>query len=150
MSHYGVLLVIPMAKEITQTPRGWRTEAARIVEELFSQTPSSQWDLLLELRSGLLTGQNWEKVLECFLHCRLLMEMDHYLPFYRLRKLLTNGLKLEAGRLNRPNLLDQLLRRKHRSLDTIRRALHREHFEHFTDIPLPEVRLVEQFRAVDS
>lgn len=103
----------------------------RIVEELFPGTPCSSWDLLLELRGGLLEGKDWDHTLEVFLACRERLEDGHYLPFYRLRRLLTASLRFEAG--GGPGTLvplRQVLARKHRSLDAIKRAVSRELFEH--------------------
>lgn len=81
---------------ISETPcRPWRATAARIVEELFPVTPEKEWNDLLDLRGLLLRGSDWGEVLESFSRCRLRMEMDHYLPFYRLRRLLSSHLRLE-------------------------------------------------------
>lgn len=113
------------------TKTSWRTDAARIVEELFRCTPSNAWDMLLDLREHLLRGDNWEKTLDLFLACRERLEAEHYLPFYRLRRLIANSLKLEAGTSQAQVApLREILRRKHRSLADIKRSLRREIFEH--------------------
>lgn len=111
--------------------KSWRHDAVRIVEELFSGSPKDSWDLLLDLREGLKRGENWERTLDVFLCCRERLEAEHYLPFYRLRRLLTESLRLEAGRGGEHVApLKQVLVCKHRSLADIRRAISRELFEH--------------------
>ena len=115
----------------SSTQKSWRTDAARIVEDLFRCTPSDAWDLLLDLRQHLLQGDNWEETLDLFLACRQTLEAEHYLPFYRLRRLIANSLSLEAGTSQAHVApLREILRRKHRSLDDIKRTLRREIFEH--------------------
>lgn len=126
--------------------RSWRQDAVRIVEELFLTTLPSHWDLLLDLRDQLLKGQDWNKTFDVFLSCRDRMESDHYLPFYRLRRLMTQSLRLEAGNIPAATLED-ILRRKHRSLTDVGRAVHRELFEHSLDVHGTEpvsFRLVER------
>lgn len=109
----------------------WRHDAVRIVEELFPGAPCDSWNLLLDLRTELLRGENWDRTLDVFLACRELLEEGQYLPFYRLRRLLTESLRLEAGRGGEHVAsLKQVLARKHRSLDAIKRAVSRELFEH--------------------
>lgn len=126
--------------------KSWRQDAARIVEELFPATPTSEWNGLLDLREHLLTGSDWNHTLDLFLGCREQLEAEHYLPFYRLRRLLADSLCLEAGQAP-VDSLQQVLRRKHRSLEEIKRAVSRELFEH--DIAVKEdhpilLRVVER------
>jgi len=75
--------------------RPWRATAASVVEELFSVSAQSAWDDLLDLRMKLLHESDWAEVLEAFLVCRRSLEEDHYLPFYRLRRILVSHLQLE-------------------------------------------------------
>ncbi len=84
----------------------WRLTASKVVEELFRGTPESAWDDLLDLRGLLTHGNDWSEVLECFLTCRRKLEEDHYLPFYRLRKILSAHLQLEG------ESLEKLMRRR--------------------------------------
>ena len=87
--------------------------------------------MLLDLREHLLDGDDWNETLDLFLSCRELLESEQYLPFYRLRRLLAESLKLEASRnQSRVASLREVLRRKHRSLDDIKRTVTREIFEH--------------------
>jgi hypothetical protein len=67
-----------------------------VVEELFPDVPTTQWDLLLDLRGELLHGDEWEQVLEQFQQVRDALEADHYLVFFRLRRLLESHLRLEV------------------------------------------------------
>ena len=111
--------------------KSWRTDAARIVEDLFRCTRPDAWDMLLDLREHLLQGDNWEETLDLFLACRQRLEAEHYLPIYRLRRLIANSLRLEAGTSQTHVVpLREILRRKHRSLDDVKRTLRREIFEH--------------------
>lgn len=124
----------------------WRHDAACIVEELFRATPSDSWDLLLDLRQNLLHGADWNHTLDLFLRCRERLEAEHYLPFYRLRNLLTGSLRLEAGQGKAPiSCLRQILRRQYRSLADIRRQVEREVFEHDLEMAtdLFNLRVVE-------
>lgn len=108
--------------------KSWRQDAVRIVEELFPVTTPEVWDQLLDLRGNLLEGSDWNHTLDVFLACRERLEAAHYLPFYRLRRLLSESLKLEGG--SGKASLKQVWVQKHRSLADIRRAFHRELFEH--------------------
>jgi hypothetical protein len=87
----------------------WRASAARVVEELFPRTGPAAWDGLLDLRGRLLHGGSCEEVLEEFAACRQHLEEDHYLPFYRLRRLLAAHLRLEG---EHSVTLESLLRNK--------------------------------------
>lgn len=111
--------------------KSWRHDAVRIVEELFPAAPTDHWNLLIDLRAGLLDGKDWGSTLDVFLACRERLEEEQYLPFYRLRRLLTESLRLEAG-WGKEHVapLKQVLMRKHRSLADIKRAVSRELFEH--------------------
>jgi hypothetical protein len=115
----------------SSSQKSWRTDAASIVEDLFRCTRPDAWDMLLDLREHLLQGDDWEETLDLFLACRESLEAEHYLPFYRLRRLIANSLSLEAGASQAHVApLREILRRKHRSLADIKRTLRREIFEH--------------------
>lgn len=122
---------------LSVTPISWRHQAARIVEELFQVTPPGAWNDLLDLRQLLMHGTDWNRALDAFLGCRERLEADHYLPFYRLRRLLTASLRLEAGAETRTECgsLAELLRRRPASLADIKRTVRRELFEHSLDLP---------------
>jgi hypothetical protein len=76
---------------------GWRRSAAAIVEELFPAVHRCHWDALLDLRGLLLSGNDWTQALALFAECRAELELDHYLPFYRLRQLLVASLRVEGA-----------------------------------------------------
>lgn len=142
----GAMSVVETSSASVQ--KSWRQDAVRIVEELFAGTPKDSWNLLLDLRDGLKSGEKWDWTLDVFLCCRERLEAEHYLPFYRLRRLLTESLRLEAARGGEHVAsLKQVLVRQHRSLADIRRALSRELFEHDLTAPAGhavELRVVER------
>ena len=117
------------AGEYPSARKSWRNDAARIVEDLFRCTPADTWNMLLDLREHLLDGDDWNETLDLFLSCRERLESEQYLPFYRLRRLLCESLRLEAGR-NQAHVasLREVLRRKHRSLADIKRDCHPRDF----------------------
>ncbi len=132
----------------------WKSDAVRILDALFRVTPPETWDALLDLRVTLLEGKHWNRVLDLFLICRERLELDHYLPFFRLRRLLANSLQLEAGPMSEPSLnpdLALLLARQPHSLADIKRSIRRDWFEHDLDLIDPaavEVQVVERsFKA---
>ena len=75
---------------------GWRAQAAEIVEGLFGVSDSRHWDCLLDLRGLLLAGSDWDRAMDVLLECRERLECDHYLLFYRLRRLVGSSLRLEG------------------------------------------------------
>jgi hypothetical protein len=138
------------AKGMEGMEPSWRVDAARIVEDLFRVTAAEAWDDLLELRANLLDGTDLNRLLDNFLACRERLEAAHYLPFYRLRRLLAGSLRLEASssrdQAHVASLREAL--RKHRSLAEIRRAVTREVFEHVLDAECDapvDLRVVERF-----
>ena len=136
------------AGECLPLQKSWRHDAARIVEELFRGTPAESWDMLLDLRQHFLDGQDWNKTLNLFLLCRERLEAEQYLPFYRLRRLLAESLRLEAS-CDHGHLvsLKEVLRHRHRSLDDVTRTVRREIFEHdLRDLPRDAIQL----RVVES
>jgi len=113
----------------------WRKDAVAIIEELFPVTSRKEWDRLLDLRALLLNEGCCKDILEKFLECRIQLESDHYLPFYRLRRLIAGSLRLEAVmqtggccKWRRLCPLNELWR--HDSLSNFQKAVKREWFEH--------------------
>ena len=104
--------------------------------------------MLLDLRQHLLEGKNWDKTLDLFLGCRERLEAENYLPFYRLRRLMVESLRFEAGSGQAHVVsLREVLRRKHRSLADIKRTVSREIFEHdLRDVTVDSIEL----RVVES
>jgi len=114
----------------------WQRDAAGIVEEILIVTAPSEVDGLLDLRQSLICGQDWAITLDQFLACRIRLEKEHYLPFYRLRQLLSHRLALETQIHSDQRIrtdLRQLLRRKFTSLAQIRQTVRREQFEQGAD-----------------
>ena len=112
----------------------WRITAAKVVEELFRECPKTSWDDLLDFRQMILHEKDWAVVLDSFRLCRRKLEDDHYLPFYRLRKILVSHLRLENASIS----LETLLRRKNFCFRSWRkiRQISEPH-------PRTEVKLVE-------
>ncbi len=111
----------------------WRQDALAIIERLFAETAPARWDDLLDLRGAILSGADWTRTLDLFQLCRDRLEADHYLPFYRLRRLLATSLRLEiilADGRRHPVSAHYL---RHNSLRTFRAALRRDAFEHDLD-----------------
>ena len=138
----GMVNAAPEIESPSPAKKSWRDDAARIVEDLFSCTPAHAWDMLLDLRYRLLEGDDWNETLDLFLCCRQSLEAEHYLPFYRLRRLLAESLRLEAGRdQTHVGSLREVLRSKHRSLDDFKRRVDREIFEHDLHTTNNQIRL---------
>lgn len=112
--------------------QSWRAGACKIVEELFPAVDPKHWDLLLDLRQGISLGIDWTNVLNVFQRCRQEMEVDAYLPFYRLRQLIAAGLQFHSGDAI-PKLpaaaLENFLRGPYRSIENWQRELARHWFE---------------------
>lgn len=126
------------------TEGSWRRQAARVVVELFAVTPSQVWDDLMELRGRLLGGGDWEGVLDSFLVCRQRLEQDHYVPFYRLRRLLEAHLRLETrGVTGLEVRTNRLALWRHRGMDDLRRRAALDHWEHQAEEPVPDGVRVE-------
>lgn len=119
--------------------QGWRACACRIVEELFPSVDPKHWDLLLDLRQGISLGVDWREVLNLFQRCRYEMEVDAYLPFYRLRQLIAAGLQFQSkeGIPGLPSVaLEDFLRGPYRSIESWQRELVRHWFELGVEEPL--------------
>ena len=123
---------------------GWRRDAARLAAELLCEVSPAAADEVLDLRSALLDGSvGAGGVLKTFFLARNRLESEHYLLFYRLRRVLEPALALsvqlpgEAVPSRRP--LDFLCR----DLAYLRRSVQRECFEHDLAVTAPEVVRVE-------
>lgn len=113
--------------------RHWRVQAAAVIEELFAVNAPANWDLLLDLRGAILSGDDWEAALDLFLRCKARLETDNYLPFYRLRRLLAASLRLETSGLGEAAgdglSIAEVLRQPHRTLEEARRAVARNRLQ---------------------
>jgi len=72
-------------------------QASRMVEDLFQHTPPTCWDSLLDLRQALIHDGDSKQWLPLFQQCQRLLEEDHYLPFYRMRRVL-QPTRIASGR----------------------------------------------------
>ena len=105
---------------------------------MFATTSSQVWDDLLELRGLLLCGGDWEVVLDSFLLCRQRLEQDHYVPFYRLRRLLEAHLRLETrGATGLEVRTNRLALWRHCGMADLRRRAALDHWEHQAGEPVP-------------
>jgi len=130
-------------------PNCWRLQAARVVEELFSATGVEVWDDLLELRKLLLTGGDWSVVLGHFLICRQRLEREHYVPFYRLRRLLEGHLRLVTQGGGEVEVrTGRLALWRHWGMDDLRRLAQHEHWENAVASAGPGGVRVEVVEAV--
>jgi hypothetical protein len=121
-----------MHSQALEGRRRWAEDAVTVVEQVLMRARPGQIDGLLDLRAALKEGADWTRVMDLFLVCRRVMEHDHYLPFYRLRRLLAHWLALELRSERDPKVradLRRLLRWKFRSLADLTAALERERFE---------------------
>jgi len=125
-----------MASQFTCSVSVWQRDAVCLVEQILIQARPGQVDLLMDLRAALKSGGDWVRVMDLFLACRRELEQEHYLPFYRLRRLLGHWLALELRSEQDPEVradLRRLLRWKFASFAQLTAALDRERFEHGRD-----------------
>jgi hypothetical protein len=127
-------------------------QAARVVEEVFASTGVEAWDDLLDLRQLLLHGRDWSMVLDHFLACRQRWEREHYVPFYRLRRLLEGHLRLVTqGGGEGEARTGRLALWCHWGMDDLRRRAQHEHWENAVATAGPggvRVDVVEAAEAV--
>lgn len=110
----------------------WAGAGVALVEQILRAARPEQVDRLLDLRAALKSGVDWGRVVDLFLACRREMELEQYLLFYRLRRLLGHWLELEFRGERDPEVradLGRLLRWKFGSLDRLTARLERERFE---------------------
>ena len=108
---------------------GWRRDAARLAAELLCVVSPAAADEVLDLRSALLDGRvTAGVVLSAFLTARNRLEQEHYLLFYRLRRVLEPALGVEVSVGQEPGEREAVDFRW-RSSGQLTRALQRERFE---------------------
>lgn len=127
---------------------GWRRDAARLAAELLREVSPAAADEVLDLRMALLDGTvSPGGVLRAFFAARNRLESEHYLLFFRLRRVLEPALGVEttvAGGESRREAVDF----RHRDVRQLIRSLRRERFEHDLSVFSPEavaVRVVWRF-----
>ena len=113
---------------------GWRRDAARLAAELLCVVSPAAADEMLDLRSALLDGTvSAEQVLVAFFAARNRLETEHYLLFYRLRRVLEPALGIEVTRGNAPPVR-QAVDFSWREVRQVLRSVRRECFE--TDLAI--------------
>lgn len=123
---------------------GWRRDAARLAAELLCQVSPGVADEVLDLRSALLdSGVGAEGVLKAFFSAKSRLESEHYLLFYRLRRVLEPALALNVLLPGEVHPYRQSLDFRCRDLAQLRRAVQQECFEHHLEVPSPDSVQVE-------
>lgn len=117
--------------------QGWRRDAARLAAELLCVVSPEAADEMLDLRSALLDGTvSAQEVLKAFFAARNQLEKEHYLLFYRLRRVLEPALGVEVFRKG-----DAPVRRSvdfsWREVGQVLRSVRRECFEHDLTLSSP-------------
>lgn len=129
---------------------GWRRDAARLAAELLREVSPAAADEVLDLRMALLDGKATPGVvLRAFFAARNRLESEHYLLFFRLRRVLEPALGVEVaipgGESSR-----EAVDFRHRDVGQMIRSLRRDRFEHDLSVSSPEavsVRVVWRFAA---
>jgi hypothetical protein len=123
---------------------GWRRDAARLAAELLCEVSPAAADEVLDLRAALLNGGvGAEGVLKTFFLARNRLESEHYLLFYRLRRVLEPALALSVQLPGEAAPSRQPLDFRCRDLAHLRKSVQRECFEHHLTVPAPEAVWVE-------
>ncbi len=126
----------------------WRQDAARLAAELLCVVSPAVADGVLDLRSALLDGRvTAGEVLRVFLTARNQLEQEHYLLFYRLRRVLEPALGVEVSVAHRTEAR-QAVDFRWLNVAQLTRALQRERFEQDLEVASleeVEVRIVWRF-----
>ncbi len=123
---------------------GWRRDAARLAAELLCEVSPAAADEVLDLRSALLDGTvGAEGVLKVFFLAKNRLETEHYLLFYRLRRVLEPALALSVQLPGEAVPFRHPLDFRCRDLAHLRRSVQRECFEHHLTVGEPEAVKVE-------
>lgn len=141
MRNNGPVNVHPPVSLTFSTDRqlaGWRKDAARLAAQLLCEVSPAAADEVLDLRSRLLDGNvSAAGVLQAFFAARNQLETEHYLLFYRLRRVCEPALALEVshGPETAPERADVNFRCQ--DLTHLRRTVQRERFEHDLSVKAP-------------
>lgn len=132
---------------------GWRLGAARLAAGLLCVVSPAAADEILDLRSALLDAAvSPAGVLKAFFAARNRLENEHYLLFYRLRRVLEPALGVE---ISAPGVESVRRGVDFRFRDTLqmRRSLQREWFEHHLSVSAPstvKVAVIWRFQSTPS
>lgn len=130
---------------------GWRRDAARLAAELLCVVSPAAADEMLDLRSALLDSRvTAAAVLKTFFAARNQLEAEHYLLFYRLRRVLEPALAVDVS-VGCGEAVRQSVDFRCRDTAQLRRSLQRDWFEHDLSVNAPEqvkVAVVWRFGTV--
>lgn len=122
---------------------GWRQDAARLAAELLREVSPHAADEVLDLRAALLDFRTGAKtMLEVFFAARARLESEHYLLFFRLRRVLEPALGLRVsvpGREPEQRAVDF----RFRDLNRLTNRVRQEVFEMDLNVKSPADVLVE-------
>ena len=126
---------------------GWRRDAARLAAELLCVVSPAAADEVLDLRSALLDGAaSAHQVLKTFFAARNRLETEHYLLFYRLRRVLEPAMCVEVS-TDSGGAVRQEVDFTWHGLGQVLRSVRRERFEHDLTVTSPrEVRVSVDWR----
>lgn len=109
---------------------GWRRDAARLAAELLCQVSPAVADEVLDLRSALLDSRITPGgLLRAFFAARNRLESEHYLVFFRLRRVLEPALGVEISTPG-SGPVREAVDFRYRDASQMIRGLRRERFEH--------------------
>ncbi|MDB6136242.1 MAG: hypothetical protein JWM59_4485 [Verrucomicrobiales bacterium] len=156
MSHNeAVNLQHGILNPVTGSPvlSGWRRDAARLAAELLCRVSPAAADEVLDLRSSLLnTGMTPGGLLRAFFAARNRLESEHYLLFFRLRRVMEPALGVEVSTAAGHHVRSAVDFRYCDPRQLVH-ALRRERFEHDLTVDRPEevtVRFVWRFESESS
>jgi hypothetical protein len=120
-----------------RTLPGWRTDAARLAGQLLCSVSPQAADEVLDLRSALLDATiSAESLLRTFFQAKLRLEDEHYLLFFRLRRVLEPSLGLKSQHHIEP--IDFQMRSVSQLVNRARQAA----YEHDLTLPSPQAAKV--------
>ncbi|MDB6072253.1 MAG: hypothetical protein JWL81_3424 [Verrucomicrobiales bacterium] len=136
---------IPISRPTSFAPTrrlaGWRMDAARLAAELLRSVSPKAADEVLDLRSALLEpGVTPAMLLRVFLAAKNRLEKEHYLLFFRLRRVLEPNLGLRLGREAASRILPVDF--QYRSLPQMLRRARQNLFEHDLALTSPDAAAV--------
>lgn len=127
---------------------GWRRDAARLAGLLLFEVSPTAADEVLDLRSALLNqAVTPGGLLRAFFAARNRLESEHYLLFFRLRRVLEPALGVEVSSAG-SGLVRLPVNFRYREVGQMVRGLRRERFEHDLTVERPEdveVRILWRF-----
>lgn len=131
----------PLSPAPIRSLAGWRLDAARLAAELLRSVSPQAADEVLDLRSALLDSTiTPARLLRIFLAAKNRLETEHYLLFFRLRRVLEPNLGLKLGRDDAGRI--QPVDFHFRSLAQLLRRARQNLFEHDLTLTSPDAASV--------